>query len=353
MIDNKQKKQVTTISVNSNANFDIISANKDTIFIANNTISLIPLTYKATPKKRIIPLKYKLFLMLLPFLIFVFIFSYLPLYGWRYIFYDYRAAIPISETPFVKFKWFIEMYENEFRRKAIIRVLTNTFAMSGLGIAFSWLPLMFAVFLNEITAKRYKKFVQTITTIPNFISWVLVYSFAFMLLSVDNGLVNVLFKRWGWIEDDVNFLISQKFLWLKMFGWSTWKGLGWGAIMYLASIAGIDKELYEAAEVDGAGRFAKIWNITIPGLLPTYFVLLLLSISNLINNGIEQYWAFENDFTRDKLEVLDLYVYNLGFSNTTSIPSATIVGMFKTLVSITLLFIANGISKLLRGESIV
>jgi multiple sugar transport system permease protein/putative aldouronate transport system permease protein len=140
--------------------------------------------------------------------------------------------------------------------------------------------------------------------------------------------------------------------WLVMCGWSTWKGLGWGAIIYLAAISGIDHELYEAARVDGAGRFKLIWHITIPGLIPTYVVLLLLNIAGFLNNGFDQYYVFQNAFNQSRIQVLDLYVYNLGMGSA-SYSLATVVGMLKSIVSVALLFSVNGISKLLRGETIV
>ncbi|MNN64696.1 putative multiple-sugar transport system permease YteP [compost metagenome] len=136
-----------------------------------------------------------------------------------------------------------------------------------------------------------------------------------------------------------------------MIVWYWWKSLGWGAILYLAGISGIDQELYEAAEVDGASRFRKIWHITVPGLMPTFFVLLLLAIGNFVNNGMEQYFAFQNAMNKDSIEVLDLYVYNIAFAN--NFPFATAVSMLKSIVSVILLFGANTLSKKVRGESII
>ena len=141
-------------------------------------------------------------------------------------------------------------------------------------------------------------------------------------------------------------------MWLKMLAWGLWKGVGWSAIIYIASISGIDQQLYEAATVDGAGRFAKMWYITIPELIPTYMVLLLMSIANILSNGMEQYYVFSNSINKSSMEVLDLYVYNLGITNGL-IPISTVIGMVKSVVSVILLFVANGVSKLVRGESIV
>jgi len=302
-----------------------------------------------------IPVKYRLFLLLLPFLILITAFSYLPLAGWRYAFFNYRPGIPLKWADFAGFKWFVSIISSPARRAEIVRVMKNTLAMSGLGILTSWFPIVFAVMLTEIRNPRYQKIVQTLTTVPNFISWVMVYSFAFMLFSVDAGLINRLLVDFGIIDKGINFLLSGDQIWLKMTVWGIWKGLGWGAIIYLAAIAGIDQELYEAATIDGAGRWGQIWNITVPGLLPTYFVLLMLSVANLINNGMDQYFVFRNAFNQETIEVLDLYVYYVGFGkgSTSGIPFATVISMLKSVVSMALLFSVNGLSRLLRNESIV
>ncbi|KQN98923.1 putative aldouronate transport system permease protein [Paenibacillus algorifonticola] len=295
--------------------------------------------------------KYYLFLMALPFLVLAFLFSYLPLYGWIYAFYDYRPGIPLSASEFMGFDWFTSMISNEIQRQEVLRVLRNTFAISSLNIATSVLPVIFAVFLVELRSTRFKKIVQTLTTLPNFISWVLVYSFAFMLFSVDNGFLNNLLLDLGWISRPLNILASDDHTWMAMTLWSVWKGLGWGAIMYIAAITGIDQEIYEAARVDGAGRFRLMWHVTVPGIMPTFFVLLLLSIGNFINNGMEQFYVFQNAMNTNHIEVLDLYVYNIGMTNS-NFGFATAVSMLKSLVSLFLLFVANSMSKIIRGDSI-
>ena len=230
--------------------------------------------------------------------------------------------------------------------------MVNTLAMSGIGLAMSWLPLAFAIFLTEIKCGPVRRAVQTITTIPNFISWVLVYTVAFALFSTD-GFVNQFLLSTGLANESKDFLIGNEGIWLKMYLWGTWKGLGWGAIIYIAGISGIDQALYEAATIDGAGRFQKIWHITIPGLMPTFFVQLVLSISNILSNGMDQYLVFKNPTNRSGIEVLDLYVYNLGLGSSNQIPLSTVVGMAKSIISVILLFSANRASKAIRGSSIV
>ena len=296
--------------------------------------------------------KHQLFLIAFPFLVLVFLFSYLPLYGWIYSLYNYFPAIPLSKSEFVGLRWFTMMVSNEVQRAEMLRVLRNTFAISSLGILTSILPVIFAILLQEIKNTTFKRIVQTFTTLPNFISWVLVYSFAFMMFAVDNGFVNNLLLSLGWIDTPTNILASDQHTWLAMTLWGVWKGLGWGAIMYIAAITGIDPELYEAARVDGANRFKQIWHITVPGIIPTYFVLLILSIANFINNGLDQYFVFANAMNMSNIEVLDLYVYNVGMANS-NFGFATAVSIMKSLVSLFLLFVANGLSKVVRGESII
>jgi len=294
---------------------------------------------------------YGMFLCIVPFLILVFLFSYFPLYGWIYSLYDYKPALGLEGSEFVGLQWFQLLVSSPTQMAQIGQVLINTLAISFLGIATSVLPLAFAVFLNEVRAKWFRNAVQTLTTLPNFISWVLVYMIAFSLFST-TGLVNSVLTDAGLITMPIKFLDTDQNVWLAMTLWSVWKGLGWGAIIYLAAIAGIDQSLYESAEIDGAGRFQKMWYITVPQLMPTYLVLLLLSIANLLNNGMEQYYVFQNAFNKEYIQVLDLYVYNIGMTGN-SLSMATAVGMLKSVISVILLFTVNAIAKRVRGQSIV
>jgi putative aldouronate transport system permease protein len=294
---------------------------------------------------------YKLFLMFLPFAALCFVFSYLPLWGWRYAFFNYTAGGTLSSENFVGFKWFTTLFQSPATRADIVRVLRNTLAMSGLGILTSWVPMAFAVFLNEIKNTRFRRFVQTFTTIPNFISWVLVYAIALAIFSTD-GFINSAGIAMGLITEGTNYLMGNSHIWLKMLLWGIWKGVGWSAIIYIAGISGIDQQLYEAATVDGAGRFQRMWHVTLPGLIPTYCVMLLMSIANILSNGMDQYLVFQNAQNTSTIEVLDLYVYLIGIGDG-NIPLSTVVGMVKSIVSVILLFVANRISKTIRGESIV
>lgn len=291
------------------------------------------------------------FLYICPFLALVAIFAYYPLYGWVYAFFDYRPPFPLDIHKFVGFKWFISMVENPVKAKQVLSVLRNTFAMSGLNLFFSWFPMVFAIFLNEINCRWYKKFVQTVTTLPNFISWVLVFSIAYGVFN-STGAVNTILQELGITNEPIMFLQSDRHIWFKMWLWNTWKNAGWAAIMYIAAITGIDGELIEAAKVDGATRRQIIWHIEIPSILPTYFVLVMLQLANFLSNGMEQFYVFENSFNKDMIDVLDLYVYNLAMG-AGGYSLSTAISMLKSIVSVVLLSATNLISRKVRGEGFI
>lgn len=294
---------------------------------------------------------FKLWLMVAPFIVLTVILSYYPLYGWIYAFFDWKPPFKLFQTPFVGFHMFETLFSSPVRVKIILQVLRNTFAISGLSILTSVLPVIFAICLSEIKVGAYKKSVQVLTTLPNFISWVMVFSMAFALFS-SNGMVNNLLMSLGVISQPIQFLTSDSHTWLAMTAWSTWKGLGYGAILYLAAMSGIDPELYEAAKIDGAGRFRQILHITIPGIASTYMLLLLLNVANFLNNGFDQYYIFANAFNDAHIQVLDLYVYRLGLGQG-SYSLATAVNMMKSIVSVVMFLGMNSLSKTVRGDSIV
>lgn len=293
----------------------------------------------------------KYFLYILPFVILCFLFSYFPLHGWIYAFFDYRPPISLFQSDFVGLTWFKTLFANKTQVSQLMQVMKNTFVMSFLGIATSILPMGFALFLNEIKCKWFKNLVQTLTTLPNFISWVLVYSVAFSLFS-SSGMVNTFLVNHHIIVDPIKFLDSDKHTWLWMLAWYIWKSLGWGSIMYLAAITSVDAELYEAAKVDGASRFQIMRKITLPAMLPMFFVLLMLSVANFLNNGMDQYYVFQNSFNKEHIQVLDLYVYNIGMTGN-NLSLATAISMLKSIFSLILLIIVNYVSKKTRGESII
>lgn len=292
----------------------------------------------------------KLFWMAMPFMIFIFVFNYLPLWGWSFAFVNYKPGRSVFDSDWVGLSNFTTLFMQPAMRTRLFEVIRNTLGLQLINYLLMPLPMFFAVFLNELRSVKFRKFVQTVTTLPNFISWVILYALAYGMLAVDTGFVNNVLKQLGVIENGISFLTSSDHVWLKMALLSLWKSLGWNAIVYLAAIAGLDHEILEAAEVDGAGRMRRIWHIILPQLIPTFFVLLIMSIGNFLNTGMEQQQLFSNAMTKPYIETLDLYVYNMGIGSGL-ISYSTAVGVMKSVISIILFAGANWFSKLVRGTS--
>ena len=290
-----------------------------------------------------------LLLLAIPFIIFIIMFSYVPLFGWAYAFFKYKPGLPLSKTPFVGLENFQLIFT--FYRAQVLGVLRNTLIFAFIGLLSSPLPMVYAIFLNEIRSTKFKRIAQTVTTLPNFISWVIVYSLAFSLFQ-QTGVVNKTLMALKLIDSPSMILGNPDVVYIFQTIIGLWKSLGWSAIIYIAAISGIDGELYDAASVDGAGRFGKMIHVTLPGLMPTFLVLLILGIGNIISVGFEQYFVFQNPLVANKIEVLDTFVYRIGMRNN-DISFATAVGMLKSVVSILLLFISNNIAKKVRGEAII
>lgn len=306
------------------------------------------LTVAYSLRKKNLSERTQLFFLGLPVIIMIFIFSYVPLFGWLLAFFDFKPGIPLSRTPFVGLKFF-EMIISD--SSDLLNALRNTCAFYLLNLITSPLPVVFAILLAEVRNTRFKKIVQTITTLPNFVSWVIVFALSFSIFSND-GLLNQLLINLKIISEPTNLLGNSDMAWIFQTLIGIWKGLGWGAIIYLSAITAIDSELYDAAEVDGAGRFRRIFHITVPGVAPTFIVMLILGISNLLSVGMEQYLVFYNGLVADKITVLDLYLYRTGIL-ASDYSYSTAVGISKTFISIILLFIANTLAKKVRGYGII
>ncbi len=290
--------------------------------------------------------KYSLLLAAIPLMLLVFTFSYLPLYGWVYAFFNYKPGIPLSRSTFVGLKNFAALLRFD---SYMVNVLRNTLVLSFLGILAMPIPFLFAVLLSQLENAPFKRIVQTASTLPFYISWITVYSLAFALFS-NEGLVFQLLTALGFRNVRVNVLGNARWAWFVQLAFSVWKSAGYQAIIYFAAIAAIDPEQYDAAKVDGANRFQLIRYITMPGVSMTFLVLFLLTTANLLSNGFDQYFVFYNPLVAERLEVLDYYVYVVGLGRGNDISYATAVGMMKTIISIGLLFVANFVSRKVRGE---
>ena len=248
---------------------------------------------------------YRLPIYLFPCLALVIAFGYVPIGGWILAFVDYIPGIPLQESPFVGLKNFRLIFSDYAN---MLRVMKNTVIFALLGYLVAPLSMIFAIALNEVKGSRLKRTIQTVTTFPNFISWVIVYALAFQFFSYDGMLSNMLMDL-GITEKPTSLLASKNAVYVFQTCMGLWKGLGWSAVIYLAAIAGIDQEEFEAAAIDGASRMQRIRYITIPSLMPTFIVLMLMQVGSFVGTGLDQYLVFYNGIVADKIETLDLYVY--------------------------------------------
>lgn len=292
---------------------------------------------------------YKLFLLALPVIIYIFVFKYMPLWGWSYAFFSYRPGLSLAQCDFVGLQNFENLFGNAVMRQNLFRVLRNTFGIQILNYILMPVPMLFAIFLSEIKSKRFQKVIQTVTTLPHFISWVIMFSLASSIFG-SSGLINSMIHDMGF-EATINILTTDDHVWITQALLNLWKSMGWNAIVYFAAITGLDQQVYEAAEIDGANRWQKISKITIPLLMPTFFVLLVINIGNFLNSGIDQFLAFSNALNMSQIEVLDLYVYNLGIGSG-QISFSVAVGIMKSVVAVILFASANFASKKIRGTSV-
>ena len=291
-----------------------------------------------------------LFLCSIPVIAYVILFGYVPMWGLGYAFVEYRLGKPMLESTFVGLENFKILFENPVIRENVFQSVINTLGMAGINYLLLPLPMIFAILLSELKCAPFKKVVQTVSTLPHFISWVVIFAL-FNALFSSTGLVNSLLLEWGLIEEPVNVLMSDKGVWVKQVALQKWAELGWSSIIYFSAIAGIDQEQYEAAAIDGAGRWARIRYITIPNLIPTFIVLLIMGVGRILNTGVDQYLIFENAFNKEFITTLDLYVYHLGIgSGMVSYGVAT--GILKSVVALVLFYSANYISKKVRGSGI-
>ena len=292
--------------------------------------------------------KITLLCMTIPSVLFILVFSYFPISGWIYSFFDYRIGYKLSKCEFVGLDNFIYAFGDPY----IITVILNTLIISILGLLGLPLAGMIAILLSEGRGKKFKKTVQTAITIPNFISWIIIYSIMFSLFSNDGLLTTLVRGMSGNRDSTVTLLTNPGTAKLFMVLTNIWKTVGYNSIIFFAAVTGIDSQLYDAAAVDGAGRWQKILHITIPGILPTFITLLIISVGAILNNGFEQYYVFVNPMIQKNIEVLDYYVYRIGMLNN-DIPASTAVSMIKTFISVVLVFGVNKLSKKTLGQSIL
>ncbi|WP_246599333.1 ABC transporter permease [Clostridium lacusfryxellense] len=286
-------------------------------------------------------------LMAIPGIIWMLIFNYIPMYGIIIAFKKFNIVESISSAPWVGFKYFIEVFQDE----QFMVVMKNTLGISfyKLAIGFS-LPILFALFLNELKYVGLKKIVQTISYLPHFLSWVILGGILMTWLS-DGGVINNILLTFHIIKVPTDFLAEPNYFWAIAVISDIWKELGWSAIIYLAAIASIDQELYEAATMDGAGRFVKMFRITLPCIKPTIVILFILAVSGILNANFDQILVLNNQLNASSSNVIDLYVYRMGIVSGRFSYSAAL-GLFKSIIAFILLVSANTLSKKLNETSL-
>ena len=286
------------------------------------------------------------FYMIIPVMVYVFIFSYLPLSGWQMAFQNFKPGA--SEQEWVG----LQQFKFLFTGGDFWRIMANTLGMSVIRLVLDFCTAIFlALMINELRQRHFKRVVQTISYLPHFLSWVIAASIITQFLS-SSGMINQLMV-WLGVYDEPRIILAEPDSFWWVVGWSNvWKSVGWNTIIYLAAITSIDPELYESAELDGAGRFAKMWFITLPGIKSTILVLLIMSIGWILNAGYEVQYLLGNDLTWSRAETIDVFVIRYGIS-LRNYSLATALGMFKTVVSIILIAGANFLSRNLAKESLV
>lgn len=293
-----------------------------------------------------------LFLMAMLGVVFLAIFAYAPLYGLTLAFVDgdgyLNIAHAIKRGVWNDFENFIVFIEDPDFGK----IMYNTLGLNILQLFINFpCPILFAILTAELLSDRLKKFVQTVTFFPHFLSWAVYGGIFLSLLDYDTGIFNTLLYEAGLIKNKVDILGGPQYFWAIIIITSLLKGMGWGSVIYVAAIAAIPQEMYEAAKIDGANRYHKIRYITVPSIAPTITLFFILSVSGLLNNGIEHIWVFQNINNIDRSEVLDTYIYTYGIPNW-RYSYATAIGLLKSIVSVILLIMGNFICKKVSGKGI-
>ena len=293
----------------------------------------------------------ELYAMMAPATVLIILFSIVPLFGLLIAFENYRPVSGVAgifTSPWNNFKNFKILFKNY----DFIPMLKNTLGINLLNNLISIpVTLFFALMLNEVMNEKFKSLIQTVTYMPHFLSWVVFGGLFMTLLSTDNGFVNSILMNIGLIKEPIGFMAQPKYFWGITVISSLLKELGWGAILYIAAIAGISQDLYEAAMIDGAGRFKRMWYITIPCIKPTLMIMIIFAVSGMLNNNFTQIYVFQNSLNISASQVIDTYIYEYGLRQM-QFGVATAVNLVKSVIAMILLLGANKISNKLTGSGL-
>lgn len=286
--------------------------------------------------------------MAVPGAIWMIIFNFIPMYFIIIAFMRYNVAKGILRSRWIG----LDNFKEFFTDSRFWLVIWDTFGLNLLRLVVEFpLPIIFAILMNELVSLRYKKVVQTVTYLPHFLSWIIVGGIMYNWLS-DSGFMTELLVRLGLLAEPIHLIGTPQYFWGILITSEVWKELGWNSIIYIAAISSIDPNLYEAATIDGAGRFKKIWHVTLPSIKGTIAVLLILNIGNLMGSNFEQLFVFYKPVLYDVIDVVDIYAYRMGIENG-RLSYATAIGLFRSVFALILLYTANRSSKKLTGTSLV
>jgi putative aldouronate transport system permease protein len=291
----------------------------------------------------------QLLFMSLPIILYIILFVYVPLWGWTMAFQNFRPQRSFFRQQWAGLDWFKFLFVD----RVFLKTIRNTIAMSFINTTLGFITAIgFALLLNEVRKILLKRVIQTISYLPHFLSWVIVTGLVSQMLTTDGGAVNNVFMTLGFIKEPILWLSKPNYFWGIIGITYVWKEVGWNTIIYLAAIAGIDPNLYEAAEIDGCNRYQKMWRITLPCIKPTIIILLIMSVGHILDAGFELQYLLRNGLVMDVSDTIDVYVLIYGISHS-NYSLATAAGMFKNIVNITLIFIANEIAKRAGEERLI
>lgn len=315
-----------------------------------NTISDTPKrdSYLKTIKKSWKSQK-ELIICVIPFIIYTLVFNYAPLSGWLMAFQNFKPGVgSIWQQEWVGLGNFKFLFSDD----NFLKVVRNTLAMGTINLVLGFFfSILFALMLNEVRNKTVKKTLQTISYLPHFLSWIIVTGIVMDVLSPETGIINQLLLGFGLIDTPINFFANPKYFWWIVGFANVWKSTGWGSIIYISSMASINPELYESASIDGANRFRRMWHVTLPGIKPTIFILLLINIGNILNVGFEVQYLLGNGLVQSVSQTVDIFVLKYGISMG-NYSLATAAGIFNSVVSIILIFSANKIARMAGEEAL-
>lgn len=292
---------------------------------------------------------WQLYLLLLVPIALVFIFNYAAYPGLRMAFMNYKPAKGYEGSEWVGF----EIFQKIFTDKDFIRSLKSTIAFNFLDLAIGFpMPIILALMLNELRFPKFKKVSQTILYLPHFLSWVIIGSVSYTMFRTTTGLVNIAMQNAGWITEGIPFL-TEKWHWAVTYLLvGVWQGMGWGTIIYLAAITSINGELYEAAMIDGANRWKRIWHITLPGIKGTVVTMLIMNLGRIMGSNFERLDSFANSQVKDFQYQLAIYIYEKGLAGA-NFSKATAVGLFQSLIGLALVIIADRVAKKLGEDGLL